>query len=222
MPDALLPFHSDKAAAGGARGKFRRQKTEENHEHEYQADAGGFYLALKAGYNPYGIFVTVSKLSVNSGGRSSNSHPPVAERVARLSALAKSENILPEVFPAGNAAAVQAGGWQIVIKEPAGSYSALARAWLLAGNLYLLKNRRPIAPEKFLTRADGPDAKIYYDGVELYTVRQADLKESGFTAAAALARWYIDRFREFAREVKYDQAPPSPRTAGDSGQGAGP
>ncbi|MDR3348115.1 MAG: M48 family metalloprotease [Acidaminococcales bacterium] len=202
-----ISFRSDKAVAGGERGKLRRQKMQENHEHEYQADAGGFYLALKAGYNPYGIFVTISKLSVKSGARASKSHPPVAERVDRLSALAKSENILPEVVPAGTAAAIQAGGWHIVIKEPAGGYSALARAWLLAGNLHLLKNCRPVAPEKFSARADGLGAKIYYDGAELYAVRQTDLKGSGFTSADALARWYVDRFREFAHEVEYDRPP---------------
>lgn len=197
-----ISSHSDKAAAGGTRGRLGRQKAKESHEHEYQADAGGFSLALKAGYNPYGIFVTVSKLSAGQGGRAGNSHPTVAERIARLSALAKSENILPQVTPAGRAAFIQAGGWQMVIKEPAGGYSALSRAWLLAGNLYLLKNRRPIEPDRFFVRAGGSDAKIYYEDLELYAVRQTDLKGSGFATVGALARWYMDRFREFADEVK--------------------
>jgi hypothetical protein len=129
--------------------------------------------------------------------RKSRSHPPAGERVARLNALARELNLRPFILPGADGVKVAEGRWEIVVRKPGGSYTARERAWLLAGNLYLLKQRPEVVKEYFYTVVTPESVKIYCEDLSIHDLYITDLPGSGFENLDALAAWHIDKFADF-------------------------
>ncbi len=169
---------------------------------ERGADKEGFYNTVKAGYNPYSMLITASKLEdlAKQGGGSNyglfSSHPEPEERVERQWKLLKKMKIKPEVTVEGETAAVKEGAWTFNISRSIGNTKAAYRAYMLAGGLWVARQRGPIDPNRFLVYDRGASADLYYDDIQLLRVYAQDAQgispDAGSYAAACtslLRKW---------------------------------
>lgn len=119
---------------------------------ESQADRCGFDYALKAGYSPYGILITMHKLQQlaaeygNPGWGLFDSHPDPEERIRGMNKLLAKLSVTPQPVPRddGTADVVETAGgkrWRFTFRESAGNNTPAYRADLLAGALYQVKRR---------------------------------------------------------------------------------
>lgn len=156
---------------------------------ERGADKEGFYNTVKAGYNPYAMLITASKLEdlAQQGGGGSyglfSSHPEPEERIKRQHKLLKKMNIHPDVeITDDDHAAVTEGSWRFNIGRSIGSTKAKYRAYMLAGSLWVVRQRGAVDPSRFVVYDNGSYAHIYYDDIQLLTVYTQDA--AGIAASA--------------------------------------
>lgn len=156
---------------------------------ERGADKEGFYNTVKAGYNPYAMLITASKLEdlAKQGGGASyglfSSHPEPEERIKRQHKLLKKMNIHPDVeISDDDNAAVTEGNWRFNINRSIGGTKAKYRAYMLAGSLWTVRQRGTVDPSRFVVYDNGSYAHIYYDDIQLLTVYTQDA--AGISASA--------------------------------------
>ncbi len=171
---------------------------------ERGADKEGFYNTMKAGYNPYAMLITASKLEdlTKQGGGSNyglfSSHPEPEERVERQWKLLKKLKILPAVVVQEDSATVKEGDWTFNISHSIGNTKAAYRAYMLAGGLWVARQRGPIDANRFLVYDRGPSADIYYDDIQLLRVYSQDAQ--GFSpSAGSYAAACTSLLRDWAR-----------------------
>ncbi|MBQ3540121.1 MAG: M48 family metalloprotease [Phascolarctobacterium sp.] len=191
---------------------------------ERGADKEGFYNTVKAGFNPYAMLITASKLedlAAQGGGANYglfSSHPEPEERVKRINKYLKEYDITPMVVLNDNGVAtITEGDWTFNIGQDIGSTKAEYRAYMLAGSLWVARQRGPINPDYFVVYDNGSYAHIYYDDIQLLTVYNQDAvgvtPDAGSYAAACtkmLREWapianYNDKLKKdavFAAEQK--------------------
>ena len=191
---------------------------------ERGADKEGFYNTVNAGFNPYAMLITANKLEdlAEQGGGASyglfSSHPEPEERVKRIQKYLKEYNIAPMVVVNENGVAtVKESDWTFNISQDIGSTKAEYRAYMLAGSLWVARQRGEINPDYFVVYDNGSSAHIYYDDIQLLTVYNQDAvgisPNAGAYAAACtkmLREWapianYNDKIKKdkaFAEEQK--------------------
>ena len=148
---------------------------------ERGADKEGFYNTVNAGFNPYSMLITAKKLedlTAEGGGASYglfSSHPEPEERVKRIHKYLKEYDIAPLVVLNENGVAtVKEDDWTFNIRQNIGSTKAEYRAYMLAGSLWVARQRGEINPDYFVVYDNGNYAHIYYDDIQLLTVYAQD------------------------------------------------
>lgn len=191
---------------------------------ERGADKEGFYNTVNAGFNPYAMLITANKLEdlAEQGGGASyglfSSHPEPVERVKRIQKYLKEYDIAPMVVLNENGVAtIKENDWTFNISQDIGSTKAEYRAYMLAGSLWVARQRGEINPDYFVVYDNGSSAQIYYDDIQLLTVYNQDAvgisPNAGAYAAACtkmLREWasianYNDKIKKdkaFAEEQK--------------------
>ncbi len=191
---------------------------------ERGADKEGFYNTVNAGFNPYSMLITANKLEdlAEQGGGASyglfSSHPEPVERVKRIQKYLKEYDIAPMVVLNENGVAtIKESDWTFNISQDIGSTKAEYRAYMLAGSLWVARQRGEINPDYFVVYDNGSSAHIYYDDIQLLTVYNQDAvgisPNAGAYAAACtkmLREWasianYNDKIKKdkaFAEEQK--------------------
>ena len=191
---------------------------------ERGADKEGFYNTVNAGFNPYAMLITANKLEdlAEQGGGASyglfSSHPEPVERVKRIQKYLKEYDIAPMVVLNENGVAtIKENDWTFNISQDIGSTKAEYRAYMLAGSLWVARQRGEINPDYFVVYDNGSSAHIYYDDIQLLTVYNQDAvgisPNAGAYAAACtkmLREWasianYNDKIKKdkaFAEEQK--------------------
>ena len=191
---------------------------------ERGADKEGFYNTVNAGFNPYAMLITANKLEdlAEQGGGASyglfSSHPEPEERVKRIQKYLKEYDIAPMVVLNENGVAtIKENDWTFNISQDIGSTKAEYRAYMLAGSLWVARQRGEINPDYFVVSDNGSSAHIYYDDIQLLTVYNQDAvgisPNAGAYAAACtkmLREWasianYNDKIKKdkaFAEEQK--------------------
>ena len=191
---------------------------------ERGADKEGFYNTVNAGFNPYAMLITANKLEdlAEQGGGASyglfSSHPEPVERVKRIQKYLKEYDIAPMVVLNDNGVAtIKENDWTFNISQDIGSTKAEYRAYMLAGSLWVARQRGEINPDYFVVYDNGSSAHIYYDDIQLLTVYNQDAvgisPNAGAYAAACtkmLREWasianYNDKIKKdkaFAEEQK--------------------
>lgn len=177
---------------------------------ERGADKEGFYNTVKAGFNPYAMLITANKLedlAAEGGGASYglfSSHPEPEERAKRIKKYLKEYDIHPDVVLNENGVAtVKEGDWTFNISQSIGSTKAEYRAYMLAGSLWVARQRGEINPDYFVVYDNGHYAHIYYDDIQLLTVYNQDaagISSSAGTYAAACTKM----LREWAGIANYN------------------
>lgn len=148
---------------------------------ERGADKEGFYNTVNAGFNPYSMLITANKLEdlAEQGGGAKyglfSSHPEPVERVKRIQKYLKEYDITPLVVLNENGVAtIKEDDWTFNISQDIGSTKAEYRAYMLAGSLWVARQRGEINPDYFVVYDNGSSADIYYDDIQLLTVYNQD------------------------------------------------
>ena len=173
---------------------------------EREADEQGFNLTNKAGFNPYSMLITVSKLQDladakgNPGFGLFSTHPEPEVRIERVNKALAKMNITPTVALAEDGTAtVKDGNWQFVVSQTYNSDKPAYRAKLMAGALYLAKKRGPVDETRFLTVDDSDFSDIYYDDIHVLRVYEQDaagydsISNYAGAVAARLQNWALQR-----------------------------
>lgn len=170
---------------------------------ERGADKEGVNNSIKAGYNPYSMLITVSKLNdlAEQGGGANyglfSSHPEPEERIKRVKKQLSKLDIHPDVIVTDkDHATVQEDDWTFNISQSIGNTKAEYRAYMLAGGLWLARQRGPVNPNYFVVYDNGSYAHIYYDDIQLLTVYSQDA--AGFGSAGSYAYACADMLRDWA------------------------
>ncbi|MPM56607.1 Beta-barrel assembly-enhancing protease [bioreactor metagenome] len=173
---------------------------------EREADEQGFTLTNKAGFNPYSMLITVSKLQDLSDAKGNpgfglfSTHPEPEVRIERVNKALAKMNITPTVALAEDGTAtVKDGNWQFVVSQTYNSDKPAYRAKLMAGALYLAKKRGPVDETRFLTVDDSDFSDIYYDDIHVLRVYEQDaagydsISSYAGAVAARLQNWAVQR-----------------------------
>ena len=173
---------------------------------EREADEQGFALTNKAGFNPYSMLITVSKLQDladakgNPGFGLFSTHPEPEVRIERVNKALAKMNITPTVAIAEDGTAtVKDGNWQFVVSQTYNSDKPAYRAKMMAGALYLAKKRGPVDETRFLTVDDSYFSDIYYDDIHVLRVYEQDaagydsISSYAGAVAAKLQNWALQK-----------------------------
>lgn len=170
---------------------------------ERGADKEGFYNTVNAGYNPYSMIITLNKLDDlsrqqgNPGYGLFSSHPEPEERVKRIMKLIDKMDIHPDItIIDDDNATVSEGSWSFNINKSVGSNKAKYRAYMLAGNLWTVRQRGYVNPAYFVVYDNGSYADIYYDDIQILTVYNQDA--AGFGSAGNYAAACTELLRDWA------------------------
>ncbi len=173
---------------------------------ERGADKEGFKYSVAAGYNPYGMFLTLHKLEDLAKQQNTPSyglwsdHPEPEERIDRVQKMEAPLHIHPDVVVnKDNTAVVVEGSWRFNISVGHGNDRPEYRAYELAGGLYCARQRGKLDPNRFIVDDEGSRATIYYDDIQVYTVYDQD--GAGFGGAGAYASACVSLLRNWANQV---------------------
>ena len=172
-----------------------------NQRDEREADDSGFKFLLGAQMNPYAMLVVMNKLHDADEHPEIRSnfaqHPEPTARAQRIKNQLQKMQISPVVLESGLTAVVKDKDWSFAITMPDGFNKPIYRAWLLAGNLYVLANAGEVSADKFIVDEQKDYALIYYDGRLIYRLCRADLLADGVSLAQKAAEC-VERLREWA------------------------
>jgi len=181
---------------------------------ENAADKEGFIYALKAGYSPYAMLVTMYKLQElaeqygNPGWGIFDSHPDPYQRMRNMEKLMAPLKLIPvpENNPDGSASVREefSGSgegkiWEFSFRENAGGNKPDYRAKLLAGALYQIRQKETIFPTHFIVFEASDKAEIYYEDMQLLTVYRQDA--AGYGSIGEYANRCVEQFRVWAEMV---------------------
>lgn len=172
---------------------------------ERGADKEGFNLCVKAGYNPYSMVLTINKLEDlakekgNPGYGLFSSHPEPEERLKRVMKQIKKLDPHPDIaVHEDGTATVHEGDWTFNITQTVGNDKPEYRAYMLAGSLYVARQRGPVDPYRFIVYDNGSSATLYYEDIQLLTVYNQDAYAAGFGDAGSYANGCAQLLREWA------------------------
>ena len=168
---------------------------------EREADQVGFYQAVKAGYNPYSMLMTLQKLDDldNKGGYGIfATHPEPEARVDLVKGYIEGAGVRPGVSKNGTSAEVNEGAWKLpAYTIAAEGYKPLYRAYFAAGALYQISRQPEFHSDHFIVLSDEGKATIYYDDTKVTVLTQQDAAAAGISLAE-LTDQYIFKMRDWA------------------------
>lgn len=168
---------------------------------ERQADLLGYQQSVKAGYNPYGMLMGLTKLyELNPKQRNDlfSDHPEASARIDLMKKYLKEAKVTPTVQQREDGSAqVVDGEWSLpAIHTGVGATKPLYRAYLIAGRLYDIKNTEHYSNNKYVVSEVGRDIAIYYDDHIVLTITSEDAAFYG-GSARELAERYIQALRNW-------------------------
>jgi Zn-dependent protease with chaperone function len=170
-------------------------------EDEREADQVGFYQAIKAGYNPYSMMMTLQKLDdLDNKGSTGifSSHPEPEARVGLVRGYIEKLNIRPEVQVSEKGAEVAEGEWKLpAFTATVDNYKPLYRAYFTAGALYQIAQRAEVRADRFFVFNEDGKSIIYYDDAKVLTVTQQDADAYGLSLAD-LTNQYMAKLYDWA------------------------
>ena len=168
---------------------------------EREADQVGFNQALQAGYNPYSMAMTLSKLDdLDRKGNAGlfSTHPEPDARAKRVMGYIESIGVKPSIVIDEKSAQVVDGTWQLpAYAADAEGYKPKYRAYFAAGALYQAAKQPNFRCDNFIVLSDEGKATIYYDDLKITVLTQQDAALSN-TTLAELTDQYILKLREWA------------------------
>lgn len=168
---------------------------------EQEADRVGFYQAVKAGYNPYSMLMTLQKLDdLDKKGSYGifSTHPDPEARVNLVRGYIAGAGIKPDVSLNNKAAEVTEGTWKLpAYAVTAEGYKPLYRAYFTAGALYQASRLPDFKNDHFIVLSDEGKATIYYDDMKITVLTQQDADAAGISLAE-LTDQYILKMRDWA------------------------
>ena len=172
---------------------------------EKEADQVGFYQAVKAGYNPYSMLMTLQKLDdldKKGGYGIFSTHPEPENRVKLVQGYIASAGVRPNVTVTDNGAEVYEGDWKLPsFTLSAEGYKPAYRAYFAAGALYQASKMANFNSDHFIVLSDGNAATIYHDELKITVITQQDAEAAG-VSLAELTDQYIWKMREWAAVKK--------------------
>ena len=175
---------------------------------EREADAEGFVLSRKAGYNPYGSYVTMAKLEDMTKDMGNpeyglfSSHPEPEARIKKAMAEAESLHMPEKVtVEKDGSAVVSDGDWSYTFYQTVGYDKPEYRARLMAGALYQIERRGPVDETHFIT-VDGDNwTDVYYEDIRLMRYFPADSRTEKTTGqGAAEVTESLQKWAEIAKK----------------------
>lgn len=170
-------------------------------EDEEEADYQGYWLTLKAGYNPYSMLMGMQRLSEVHDGPDFGmfaSHPEPEVRIKKLKSYIQKSNIHPQVVNDGKVVRLVDGNWNFSSFDTLMSgRNPEACAYDLAGALYRVAQKPEVRPDWFVLDMDGDNVRIYYDDVIVLTITAQQAAIAG-TTATELANSFVPKFQEWA------------------------
>lgn len=171
---------------------------------ESQSDEFGFKYSNAAGYNPYGMLVTMEKLDDVPNKPDYglfSSHPDGEDRIkAQEKVIAKLGITQKIVSENKDKASVIDGTWRFNVDRGVGATKALYRAQLLAGAMYLAsKSDKQLDSNKFISLSYNNRVDIYYDDIYFYTIYPGDVTQELGGSLNSTANNYIMLFRDWAK-----------------------
>lgn len=170
---------------------------------EGEADTQGIDLTVKAGYNPYSIYITMCKLDDLSKEKDVPdygifaSHPDTALRKARALKALEPLHITPIVTMGNGSATVTDPDWKFTFNNGVGSNKPEYRARLMAGAMYVIKQHKPIDETHFITADSDNYSDVYYENTKILRIYPQDcppgqnFSEYATNIAAQLQQWAI-------------------------------
>ena len=141
-------------------------------------------LAKEKGNPGYGLF---------------SSHPEPEERLKRVMKQIKKLDPHPDItVHEDGTATVHESDWTFNITQTVGNDKPEYRAYMLAGSLYVARQRGPVDPYRFIVYDNGSSATLYYEDVQLLTVYNQDAYAAGFGDAGSYANGCAQLLREWA------------------------
>lgn len=170
---------------------------------ERQADDIGFQYLIKANYNPYAMYVAMSKLNdlpdKGSYGIFS-SHPDSQDRLRSAKMKADALKISQKVVREGEKYKVVDGTYSFTVGATVDSTKSEYRAYLLAGGLYnVVKQDKNPDADKFISLSFKNRMDIYYDDIYLYSIYNQDISGDEESLDDAANAW-IHKFRNWANK----------------------
>jgi len=170
---------------------------------EREADKIGYELALKAGYNPYGMLIGLKKLDrlAVPGEKTDlfSDHPETEERIRRVRKLLTADKVRPQVYvdeETGEAAVVD-GAWSLPpYRRSDGMQEAADRAYLTAGRLYPLTKLADYDAGKFILMLHGDNIQILYDDKLITELTPYDA-EAASMGIDELVNAYLDALKNW-------------------------
>ena len=101
-------------------------------------------------------------------------------------------------------ATVSDGDWTFNISQSIGNTKAKYRAYMLAGNLWTVRQRGTINQNYFVVYDNGSSADIYYDDIQLLRLYNQDA--GAFGSAGAYASACADMLRQWAQIANANDA----------------
>lgn len=168
---------------------------------ERDADQVGFYQAVKAGYNPYSMLMTLQKLDdLDKKGSYGifSTHPEPEARVGLVKGYIEGTGVKPSVNITEKTAEVAEGAWKLPpFTVNAEGYKPQYRAYFTAGALYQVASLANFSSDHFIVLSDEGKATIYYDDVRIAVLTQQDADAAGISLGE-LTDQYIFKMRDWA------------------------
>lgn len=169
---------------------------------ERKADRYGYELAVKAGYNPYGMLVGLNKLNRLNPERKNDlfsDHPEAQERIKRIEKLLKRDNVRPQVKIADDkaGAVIYEENWSLpTISRSLGAQQAYDRACLAAGQLAGLTAILDYDAGKYILMRNESNVQIFYDDKLIIELTPYDA-EAADCSIDDLVNLYLDGLRNW-------------------------
>lgn len=169
---------------------------------EREADVYGYRLAVRAGYNPYGMLVGLNKLNRLHPERENDlfsDHPETQERIRRMEKLLAHDMIRPQVrlHSDGISAMIYDGKWELPpFKRAMGAQGAYDRACLTAGRLAAVAALEGYDSAKYILMRSESGVQIFYDDKLIIELTPYDAEAAGCSIDDLVNR-YLDSLRSW-------------------------
>lgn len=166
---------------------------------EAQADKIGYEEALAAGYNPYGMLVTLMKLNDLAPAQKTDlfsDHPDTLNRITKMKGYLNTLHIPVKLTIKNDLYTLTAGNYHsIPLRVSVDGLSALERTYFLAGNIYKITQRNPYNANYYVLDSDGVNISIYYDDIYILKLTPADAAANN-TDLQSLADDYVNSLKQ--------------------------
>lgn len=170
-------------------------------EDERQADQLGFIHTTRAGYNPYGMLISLQRLGdldTKANYDLFADHPEPDVRVKLMKGYINEAKIQPTAVQQDKAAQIVGDGLSLPpLYATYKGYKPIYRAYAAAGALYLLTKLPDLSGDRFIVDSDGIYNTILYDDQPVVVITPQDASSNN-TTMDGLTEQYINTLKTWA------------------------